>query len=107
MVRRYFVYIMVSNCHRVLYVGFTNDLHRRIFEQQSRSKNGFTEQYNVTKLVHYEVYYYVNDAIAREKQLKKWRRVWKEDLISTNNPSWFDLSDDPRIPPSIEISNPH
>ena len=98
MTKRYFVYVMATNCNRVLYIGFTNNLHRRIFEHLTRSKKSFTERYNVTKLVHYEMYYYVNEAIAREKQLKTWRRAWKNELVSTHNPLWFDLSDDPRIP---------
>ncbi len=106
MIRRYYVYILASKCNRVLYIGMTNDLHRRISEHKAHLNKGFTEEYNVTKLVYYEIHYYINAAIVREKQLKKWRRLWKENLINTHNPSWFDISDDPAIPASIEKSSP-
>jgi putative endonuclease len=106
MIRRYYVYMLASECNRMLYIGMTNDLHRRISEHKTHFNKGFTDEHNVTKLVYFELYYYINDAIAREKQLKRWNRSWKNDLINSMNPSWFDLSDDPNLPPSKEITSP-
>ncbi|MCX6224297.1 MAG: GIY-YIG nuclease family protein [Bacteroidia bacterium] len=106
MIRRYYVYMLASECNRILYIGMTNDLHRRISEHKTHLNKGFTEEHYVKKLVYYEMFYYINDAIAREKQVKKWKRSWKNVLINTINPSWFDLSDDPRLPASREIFPP-
>jgi len=89
--RRYYVYIMASKYNRVLYVGFTNDLTRRVMEHKEHLNKGFTAEYHVTKLVYYEEYYYVNNAISREKLLKRWRRAWKDELINNINPLWLDL----------------
>ena len=77
----------------MLYIGMTNDLHRRIYEHKQKLVPGFTKKYGVDKLLYYEAYDDVNDAIAREKQLKKWRRDKKIELIETLNPNWKDLSD--------------
>ncbi len=87
----YFVYMMASGRHGTLYVGVTNNLARRVFELQSKAKSGFTAGYDVVRLVWYEAYDSINEAIAREKSLKKWRRVWKLDLIEDFNPSWGEL----------------
>ena len=87
----YYVYI-VTNGVRTLYIGVTNDLTRRIYEHQNKLTDGFTKKYNVTMLVHYEVTRDVQSAIAREKQLKGWRRSKKIDLIEASNPEWVDLS---------------
>jgi putative endonuclease len=73
------------------YIGITNDLHRRIFEHREKSIKGFTEENRVTRLVYYEEYADVRDAITREKRLKKWNRQWKINLIEENNPDWRDL----------------
>ncbi len=87
----YYIYIL-SNCKRgVLYVGITNDLIRRIFEHKQREVDGFTKQYFLDKLVYYEKYANVNDAISREKHIKKWNRKWKIELIEKVNPNWEDL----------------
>jgi len=75
-----------------LYIGITNNLVRRIFEHKNNLTPGFTSKYSCYKLVYFEQYADVNRAIAREKQLKKWRREKKEFLIRTINPSWKDLS---------------
>jgi putative endonuclease len=91
MIRKFYVYMMASNCNRVLYIGMTNNLSRRVLEHKTHCKKGFTEEYNVDKLVYYELYYYVNNAISREKQLKNWNRNWKEQLIINVNPQWLDL----------------
>jgi putative endonuclease len=89
--RNYCVY-MLSNKSRVLYVGVTNHLERRIYEHKNKLINGFTEKYNVTRLVYYEATSDVRSAIAREKELKGWRRDKKIALIEQANPSWEDLS---------------
>ena len=84
---------MLSNeYNNVLYIGVTNDLARRVHEHQSGRIDGFTKKYNVHKLVWYESCHDVNDAIAREKQLKGWSRSKKDALVSQMNPDWSDLS---------------
>ena len=87
----YYVYIL-TNGVRTLYIGVTNDLTRRVYEHQHELTDGFTKKYHVTMLVHYEVTTDVQSAIAREKQLKGWRRSNKIDLIEPANPEWVDLS---------------
>lgn len=89
--RQYYVYIM-TNGVRTLYIGVTNDLTRRVYEHRQKLADGFTNKYNITMLVHYEVSTDVQSAIAREKQLKGWRRSKKVDLIERVNPAWVDLS---------------
>jgi putative endonuclease len=93
MKRRYFVYILASKRHGTLYIGVTNDLVRRLEEHRSGAIKGFSSKYRTYRLVHYEVYGEVKDAIAREKRLKKWNRQWKLDLIEEQNPKWEDLAD--------------
>ena len=90
---QYFVYIMASQSG-TLYIGMTNDLQRRVYQHKHKLLEGFTKRYDVTRLVHYEIFNSVNDAIAREKQIKKWRRDKKLDLIVSTNPKWCDLSED-------------
>lgn len=92
--KNYYIYILASKKNGTLYIGMTNDLVRRIFEHKSGSIEGFTKKYSVDKLVYFESTTDVNDAIAREKRLKKWKRQWKIDLIEKSNPDWRDLSDD-------------
>jgi putative endonuclease len=75
-----------------MYIGLTNDLNRRLFEHQNKLIDGFTKKYNVNKLVYYELFYNINDAIHREKELKKWRREKKNNLVAQLNPEWLDLS---------------
>ncbi|MCK4839348.1 MAG: GIY-YIG nuclease family protein [Desulfobulbaceae bacterium] len=77
-----------------MYVGVTNDLERRMFEHKEKSIKGFTEKYNVNKLVYFEQTSDVNVAIAREKEIKKWRRQKKDALVKRANPDWRDLSAD-------------
>jgi putative endonuclease len=88
---RYAVYIMASRRNGTLYIGVTNDLARRAHEHRNRAGATFTRKYGVTQLVWYEHFADVNEAIAREKQLKKWERAWKLELIETMNPDWADL----------------
>lgn len=91
--RRYFTYIVASRSH-TLYIGFTGNLHKRIFEHKWREHDGFTERYNCDRLVWFESFQEVAEAIAREKQLKRWRRDKKLALIEKTNPAWVDLSRD-------------
>ena len=88
----YYVYILANWDDSVLYIGVTNDLRRRLYEHQHHLADGFTSKYNVHKLVYFEYANDVNSAIAREKQLKGWRRDKKNALISKANPTWTDLS---------------
>jgi putative endonuclease len=88
---RYFVYLMASRS-RVLYVGVTNDLYRRVREHQDGAVPGFTSRYRVVHLVHFEETGSVTEAIAREKQIKGWLRAKKIALIEAGNPEWEDLS---------------
>ncbi|MFI3240620.1 MAG: GIY-YIG nuclease family protein [Bacteroidales bacterium] len=90
----YSVYIMTNFTNTVLYIGVTNNLYRRIYEHKSLSYEGFTKLYKCTKIVYYEDFGDINQAIAREKQLKNWKRKWKEELIDSFNPKWEDLVGD-------------
>ena len=86
------VYILANEYGSVLYIGVTSDLFSRIPEHFNKVyPNSFTAKYNCNKLVYYETFARIEDAIAREKQLKKWNRKWKDDLISRMNPEWKDL----------------
>lgn len=91
--RDYYVYIMAS-VSRVLYVGVTNDLARRIFEHKQKLIAGFTKKYNASRLIYFETFTDIHDAIAREKQIKGWRREKKITLIESSNPTWRDLCED-------------
>ena len=88
----YYVYLLTNCNNKVMYVGVTNDLERRLYEHKNKLIKGFTEKYNVNKLVYYEQSNDVQAAIAREKELKKWRREKKNQLVNTLNPTWRDLS---------------
>jgi len=89
--RQYYVYILASRRNGTLYIGVSNDLVRRIREHKEGLVEGFTKKYNVHRLVHFETYKGVRDAITREKRLKKWKRDWKIRLIEDTNPAWADL----------------
>jgi putative endonuclease len=89
----YFTYIMASRSH-TLYVGVTGNLHKRVFEHKWKEHEGFTARYNCDRLVWFERYQDVQKAIAREKELKGWRRSKKIALIESANPVWIDLSRD-------------
>jgi putative endonuclease len=91
--RRYSVYIMASRRNGTLYIGVTNHLAARALQHRTGIGSQFTSKYAVRMLVWYESYGSVNDAIAREKQLKKWERRWKLDLIERFNPEWTGLYD--------------
>ena len=90
--KQYYVYLLTNWNNKVIYVGITNDLRRRLFEHKNKLVKGFTEKYNVTKLIYFETTTDVTSAIAREKEIKKWRREKKNRLVETINPDWKDLS---------------
>ena len=89
---KFYVYILTNRTNEVLYTGVTNNISRRTYEYQNKWRPGFSNRYNLKKLVLVETYQYIVDAIRREKQLKDWRRSWKRDLITAQNPHWEDLS---------------
>ncbi len=91
--KNYYLYIMTSESG-TLYTGMTNNLERRVYQHKNKLVEGFTKKYNVTRLVYFEVFGDVRDAIAREKQIKSWRRSKKIDLIKSMNPKWQDLSEE-------------
>ena len=91
MTKNYYVYIM-TNKSRTFYTGVTNNLERRVYEHKHKLIEGFTKRYNITLLVYYEVFSDIREAIAREKQVKDWRREKKIALIASMNPGWKDLS---------------
>lgn len=90
MSRKFYVYIM-GNKRPTLYIGVTNDLIRRVYEHKQGIIEGFTKKYKLKKLLYFEVFDFVKDAIAREKQLKHWNRAWKIELIKKTNPTLKDL----------------
>ena len=92
MSKDYYVYVLTNDNNNVMYIGITNDLKRRVYEHKSNSIEGFTKKYHVHKLVYYEITTDVNSAIAREKQLKKWKRAKKNALVETLNPKWKELT---------------
>jgi len=89
----YYVYLLANRSNQLVYVGVTNDLMRRVFEHREKKIKGFTEKYNVTKLVYFEDTQDVRVAISREKEIKKWRREKKNRLIEAVNPGWEDLAE--------------
>ncbi len=92
--RQYYVYIMTNWSNKVLYIGITSNLQWRVFEHKNKLSKGFTYKYNINKLVYYEEYQYVDDAIFREKQLKRWLRIKKNRLIDSINSDWNDSAQD-------------
>ena len=92
--KTYYVYIMASMANATIYVGVTNSLERRVQEHKEKLIRGFTQRYNCVKLVCFEEYVDINEAIAREKELKGWRRSKKVALIEKMSPDWRDLSQD-------------
>ena len=89
--RNFYVYILASKIGGTLYVGITNDLVRRVAEHRLKAVESFTEKYDVGRLVYFEQFDDPENAIKREKRLKKWNRAWKIRLIEENNPNWDDL----------------
>ncbi len=94
MTKTYYVYILSSKRNGTLYIGVTNDLERRLYEHRNNLIEGFTNKYNVHHLVYYEDVNDIQSALQREKQLKRWTRKWKIELIEKVNPEWRDLAED-------------
>ncbi|MCL2451305.1 GIY-YIG nuclease family protein [Candidatus Saccharibacteria bacterium] len=92
--KSYYVYILTNRTNQIFYIGITNDLWRRIYEHKNHLVTGFTDKYNLEKLVYYEETSDVNSAIQREKQLKNWHRQWKINLIEQANPNYKDLAEE-------------
>ena len=91
--KKFYVYIMCSKKNGTLYIGVTSNLNRRVYEHKNKILSGFTEKYSITILVYFEIFNMSIDAIKREKQLKKYSRLEKLQLIEKHNPSWQDLYD--------------
>ena len=89
--KQYFVYILASKKNGTLYTGITSNLQKRIYEHKNNLADGFTKRYNVHILVYYEEFDDVREAILKEKQIKKWKREYKINLINKNNTEWKDL----------------
>lgn len=92
--KNYYVYILTNKTNTVLYTGVTNDLVKRTYEHKQHQIKDFTSKYNVDKLVYFEVFSDVENAIKREKQIKNWHRDWKWNQINITNPSYNDLYDE-------------
>ena len=90
---QYYVYILASAPNGTLYIGVTNDLVRRVYEHRESQVDGFTKRHDVKTLVYYEIHDSPEQAIRREKVLKRWNRDWKIALVERNNPQWIDLWD--------------
>jgi len=86
-----YVYILASSLNGTLYVGVTSDLVKRVWQHREGLADGFTKQHDIKNLVWYEVHSDITEAIRREKQIKKWNRNWKVELIQQKNPRWCDL----------------
>ncbi|GEO97942.1 GIY-YIG nuclease family protein [Methylobacterium haplocladii] len=91
--KTYAVYLLARKRDGTLYLGVTNNLSRRVWEHRSKAIPGFSARYGVDRLVWYELYDRIDEAIAREKAMKKWRRAWKVALIEEANPTWNDLAE--------------
>lgn len=91
MEKQYYVYILANRRRGTMYVGVTSDIGRRIWEHKNKVVPGFTAKYGIDRLVYYEVFSDPSSAIAREKQLKRYVRQWKYNLIEADNPGWDDI----------------
>ena len=88
---QYYIYILANKRNGTLYIGVTSNLVKRVYEHKNNIIDGFTKKYSIHKLVYYEITDDIESAIRREKQLKKWNRKWKINLIEDSNPEWRDL----------------
>jgi len=93
MYKTYYVYLITNWSNKVLYIGVTSNLEQRIYQHKNKLINGFTRKYNINKLVYFEQTNDINSAITREKEIKKWRREKKDDLVKSKNKTWDDLSE--------------
>lgn len=91
MLKHYFIYILANKPWGTLYIGVTNNLPKRVTQHKYGFVDGFTKKYHVHRLVYYEMYTDIKEALHREKQLKWWKRNWKMELIKKTNPKWLDL----------------
>jgi len=91
MEKQFYVYILASKRNGTLYLGVTSDIVKRVWQHKNGFAEGFTNKYGIKKLVYYEIHEDAENAIKREKQLKKWRRAWKVELIEEKNSEWRDL----------------
>ena len=91
---QYYLYLLTNKKNGTLYIGVTNNLERRMFEHKNKLIKGFTEKYNLDILLYFETFQCINDVIKREKNMKKWKRQWKINLIEKENSNWDDLSVD-------------
>lgn len=89
--KHYYLYILSNKKNGVLYIGVTNNIIKRIHEHKEKLVESFSKKYNCNKLVYYEVFSDIKEAILREKRMKKWKREWKVNLINKLNPEWKDL----------------
>ena len=87
----YYVYFLASRPGGAIYIGVTNDLVRRVYEHKSGAVKGHTKRYNIDRLVYFEIYGDIQNALQREHNIKHWSRAWKTELIAKENPSWRDL----------------
>jgi putative endonuclease len=94
MKEHFYIYILSSLHNRVLYIGVTTDLIKRVWEHKNKTIKGFTEKYNIDQLVYFEIYDNAEHALRRERTMKEWKRDWKIKLIETKNPEWDDLYED-------------
>jgi putative endonuclease len=94
MQKNYYVYILASRKYGTLYTGIAYNLKKRIYQHREKLYKGFTEKYSINKLVYFESYHKIDQAILREKRIKKWNRSWKIKLIEGMNPNWNDLYDE-------------
>jgi len=92
--KAYYVYILTNYKNKSLYIGVTDNLERRIYEHKNELIDGFSKKYKLKKLVYFEEFKYIRDALAREKQFKNWHREWKINLIKNMNPKFMDLADE-------------
>jgi len=92
--KKYYVYLLASKRNGTLYIGVTSDLKKRVWEHKNNTTDGFTKKYQIHILVYFEQTSNIRSAIAREKQLKNWKRKWKTKLIESRNPEWKNLSSD-------------
>jgi len=91
MQKSFYVYILSNKSNQVVYTGVTSNLVQRVWQHKNKTADGFTSKYNVNKLVYFEVHDNAEAAIKREKNIKDWKRSWKDELIKKENPDWQDL----------------
>ena len=94
MSKQFYTSILASKKNGTIYIGVTSNIARRVWEHKNKTVAGFTKKYSVDMLVYYEVYNDINEALKREKRIKKWNRNWKIKLIESKNPDWTDLYED-------------